>query len=421
MKPINRFITILILIFFLKAIALCQSGWSSQVSGTTEQLLDIQFISGNTGFAGGSNGIFLKTVNGGSFWSSLLGFTNNNIVRLFFLDANTGWIITTGTNPSGTDILKTTNGGLNFTNQFHGSGFGGEYDIFFTDPNNGWFCEPGNFGLKKTTNSGVNWIEINQPWGSKIFFLNQSNGFMFNSFELHKTTNNGQNWITITNSLNNMRYFQFFNQSTGYGVLGLQGFAKTVNGGNNWNLISITNNLTYNIYDASFNDLNIGWAVSYAPDSSRGLVYKTFNGGINWYQQFVGTDQQIRSVSFFDANTGWIAGFNGIIYKTTNGGGDPIGIQQISSEVPLDYKLSQNFPNPFNPQTSISFELPLKSFVKLVVYDLTGKEIIELANQSFNPGKYFVSWDAGNLPSGTYFYKLETIDFIQTKKLVLIK
>jgi len=421
MKTIYKIILIFVLIALLKASIFSQSGWSSQASGINEHFLDIQFLNSNIGFVSGKNGAFLKTINGGLFWSSLSGFTNNDIVKLYFLDVNTGWLITTGTNPSGTDILKTTNGGINFVSQFHENDNGGEHDLYFIDASTGWFCEPGNFGLKKTTNSGTNWIEINQPWGSKIFFLNPSNGFMFNSFELHKTSNNGQNWITIANNLNNMRYFQFFNQTTGYGVLGLQGFAKTVNGGNNWSLNSITNNLNYNIYDACFTDLNIGWAVSYAPDSGRGLVYKTYNGGNNWHQQYVGTDQQIRAINFVDANTGWIAGYNGIIYKTTNGGGDPIGILQISNEVPMNYNLSQNFPNPFNPQTSISFKLPRKSFVKLIVYDLTGKEIIDLVNQSFNPGKYLVSWDAGNLPSGTYFYKIETIDFIQTKKMVLIK
>lgn len=421
MKTIYKIILIFVLAALLKASIFSQSGWSSQASGTTEHLLDIQFLNSTTGYSCGKNGTFLKTVNAGLFWSTISGITTDDIIKLYFIDANTGWIVSTWGNPSRKRILKTTNGGINFIIQYDDTGGAEDSDLFFSDVNNGWFCKSTNFGLQKTTNSGGNWTAIAQPWGTKIFFLNSSTGFLFNPFELHKTTNNGLNWTTVTNGLNNMRYMQFFNPTTGYGVLGLQGFAKTFNGGNNWNLHDITSNVNYQIYDACFNDLNTGWATGYANDSSRGLVYKTFNGGINWHQQFVGTDQQIRAISFVDANTGWITGYNGIIYKTTNGGGNPIGIQQISSEIPIKYTLSQNFPNPFNPETSIEFELPVKTFVNLVIYDMTGKEIETIVNQYLNSGKYQAIWQAANFSSGVYLYKIDANKFTQTKKMVLVK
>lgn len=98
-----------------------------------------------------------------------------------------------------------------------------------------------------------------------------------------------------------------------------------------------------------------------------------------------------------------------------------IGINVISNEVPNDFVLEQNYPNPFNPTTNIQFEIPKASLVKLAVYDVTGKEIAVLNNSELKPGKYEAVWNANNLPSGVYFYKLTTADFTLSKKMILAK
>jgi hypothetical protein len=89
------------------------------------------------------------------------------------------------------------------------------------------------------------------------------------------------------------------------------------------------------------------------------------------------------------------------------------------------YSLSQNYPNPFNPSTVINYELPMFSYVTLKVYDLLGREIKTLVDEQENAGNYFVSFDAsstaGGLPSGIYFYQIQAGNFIQTRKLVLLK
>lgn len=101
--------------------------------------------------------------------------------------------------------------------------------------------------------------------------------------------------------------------------------------------------------------------------------------------------------------------------------GNPIGITQISNEVPREFALSQNYPNPFNPQTNIEFRIARRSMVKLVVFDMLGKEIETIVNGSLSPGTYKVNWDAAKLTSGIYFYRLQAGDFTQTKKMMLIK
>ncbi|MBK7445085.1 MAG: SBBP repeat-containing protein [Ignavibacteria bacterium] len=98
-----------------------------------------------------------------------------------------------------------------------------------------------------------------------------------------------------------------------------------------------------------------------------------------------------------------------------------VGIRQISSGVPEQFSLSQNYPNPFNPSTKISYELRVTNYVLLKVYDVLGNEVKTLVNEKQNAGTYEVSFDASNFSSGSYFYKLVTNGFIETKKMFLIK
>jgi hypothetical protein len=100
---------------------------------------------------------------------------------------------------------------------------------------------------------------------------------------------------------------------------------------------------------------------------------------------------------------------------------EPFGINIISGEVPSEYSLGQNYPNPFNPNTVIKFDIMKKSFVKIIVYDISGREVKRLAEQELNAGKYSVNFDGGNLSSGIYFYSLLAGDFTETKKMILVK
>lgn len=86
-----------------------------------------------------------------------------------------------------------------------------------------------------------------------------------------------------------------------------------------------------------------------------------------------------------------------------------------------DYKLHQNYPNPFNPTTTISYSVPESQIVELKVYDLLGNEVANLVNEYKNAGNHSVQFNASNLSSGIYFYKLKTVNFVQTKKLILLK
>ena len=98
-----------------------------------------------------------------------------------------------------------------------------------------------------------------------------------------------------------------------------------------------------------------------------------------------------------------------------------IGLNPIGCDIPKEYKLYTNYPNPFNPSTKIKIDIPEISFTKLIIYDILGRQVEKLVNEKLSPGTYEVEWNASNYPSGVYFYKLETGNFSQTKKLILIK
>jgi hypothetical protein len=89
--------------------------------------------------------------------------------------------------------------------------------------------------------------------------------------------------------------------------------------------------------------------------------------------------------------------------------------------IPTEFVLYQNYPNPFNPNTKISWQFPVVSWQILKIYDILGNEVATLVNEYRNAGNYVVEFDASNLSSGIYFYKLQTGTFIQTKKMILLK
>ena len=99
----------------------------------------------------------------------------------------------------------------------------------------------------------------------------------------------------------------------------------------------------------------------------------------------------------------------------------PIGIEIQSSDIPNDYNLLQNFPNPFNPITKIQFTLPKESHAVLTIHNIMGQEIAVLVDKRLQAGTYIYNLKASDLPSGTYFYRLQTGTFKQTKKLILTK
>jgi hypothetical protein len=96
-------------------------------------------------------------------------------------------------------------------------------------------------------------------------------------------------------------------------------------------------------------------------------------------------------------------------------------VEEIGGALPRSFELLQNYPNPFNPKTSFEFKVPSSMSVTLKIYDLLGREVATLVNEEVPAGNYRVQWDARDVPSGTYFYRLEANGQSLVRKMTLMK
>ncbi len=143
-----------------------------------------------------------------------------------------------------------------------------------------------------------------------------------------------------------------------------------------------------------------------------------------------GNSMNVRNKIFSGGRRVWSIGgcpflpYNSVDAAVTGIGIDvsPVtGITGIGNEIPSAFSLEQNYPNPFNSSSNMKFKVASSKFVKLVVFDLLGREVRTLVNEALQAGTYQVRFDAGDLPSGVYFYRLTAGDFSETKKLILMK
>jgi photosystem II stability/assembly factor-like uncharacterized protein len=446
--------------FFGKAIYTTNSGinwFLAQVPDSSRSLVKVQLIDNNTGYIAGAynifgndnaahykdayernshnrfqnyyerigmtdsleeyKGLFLKTTNGGKNWFTYGNLPSNvyYLMGMRFINLNTGFVTASLNYSAGEKnaILKTTNGGLNWSTL---------YAIDTSDIHN-------LFTLDGNTIFAAGW---------KRFGGNPPDGIIL------KSSNGGNSWsIQIFPGDAMFNDVNFPNSTTGFAVTYdtslISLIYKTTNSGLNWTKLSFQNqNSVY--YGIEFvNGSGKGMAIGNGgPFFSHLLISRTTNYGGNWTNHTIPDSIHVlNGSSIIDANNWFICGgsfSSGIIYKTTTGG-EPIGIEPISSEVPAQFSLFQNYPNPFNPTTKIKFDIPTPlsppfgkggrtqsgGFVKISIYDILGREVAVLVNEQLRAGTYEVDFDGANYPSGVYFYKLTAQDYSETKRMVLIK
>jgi hypothetical protein len=156
------------------------------------------------------------------------------------------------------------------------------------------------------------------------------------------------------------------------------------------------------------------------------------NAAINWpatgYAICTAGNDQLSPMIVSNGNLGAIVvwqdfrnGNNFDIYETAFNTSGFVAIENGGSIIPDEFSISQNYPNPFNPSTMISYQLPVAGNVRISIYDALGKNVGILVNKTQNAGNYNIEWNAANLPSGVYIYKIEAGSFTSSKKMVLVK
>ena len=400
----------IILLFVLLLPQLVTSQWFIVNHISNYQFYSVFFTSNTVGCVGGNqNGVIFKTTDSGTNFTSVPTGTSIWFLDIYFLNSQTGYAC--GQNGY---IVKTTNGGLSWNMIYQAANF--MHSIRFVDQNTGYAV--GFTYVYKTVNAGATWNMMPNTYSNYLLgtsFVNANTGFICgNDGLIARTTDGGFTWQTIMNGGSD--YFEeivMTNASTGYAAGKFGRILKTTNGGSNWNAQNTTTNDW--LLDLYFINSSSGWACG-----MNGRIVYTADGGANWTTQYVPTISTIRQVHFLTTDTGYAVTDNGMILKTYNAG-NPIGIIQTNTQTPKDFSLGQNYPNPFNPSTKIQFSIPRSSFVNLKVFDNMGKEIATLVNEDINIGNFEVDFDARELASGLYYYRISAGDFTETKKMILLK
>ncbi|MCB0723522.1 MAG: T9SS type A sorting domain-containing protein [Ignavibacteriae bacterium] len=396
-----------ILILFIFSTCLYSQSWNIQTTGVYDYLWSASFPKPDTGYAVGSNGTIIKTVNGGVNWQSQSNPSGVLLHHVYFISGSLGWAV----GHSGR-IIKTTNGGQNWVLQSSGTSSNLFY-VYFIHRNYGWVV--GDNGVLKTTDGGDTWAtSLVEPWVYSVYFVNQNTGWAGVRYgKLFKTTNGGDNWIAQTSGTVSTSFSMYFiNENTGWAAGDYNSVIKTTNGGSTW----FHQDYEFGSFSTTFRSVvfandQMGWMAGL-----DGLVLRTTNGGTNWVQQSVPVNGDYLSIRV-NGVQGWAVGENGTVIHSDN----VTNLNTISSSVPERYNLSQNYPNPFNPSTKISFDIPKSGFTSLKIYDILGKNIATLLSSELQEGTYEYEFDASALNSGIYYYVLNSGSFTETRKMMLVK
>lgn len=391
----------LILFTFFITINLC-SQWIQVNNGLSNRQVNSLVKSGNILFAGTwpDSGVYISTNYGLNWVRSSL---NTFIVNSFTIQQNNIFV-----NTYLEGIFLSTNYGQNWNQTFLNN-----YDVkAFVINNSNYIAGNGHLkGIYTSTNFGLNWnqalnnVDVNDivAKDNYIFAGTTNNG-------IYQSSNNGLSWSLVP--INTSTVYSLSTELSIIVAAAYRGVFLSTNNGLYW--FAIDSNyqvpIPYSV-EIMANNIFVG-TMGYS-------VFFTSNNGDNWLHIDQGMNNA-RVTSLCVLNEYIFAGttLNGVYRRHLS---EIIGLQNISEEIPDKFFLSQNFPNPFNPITNINFGLPQKTFVKLVIFDLQGREVLQLVNNELSAGLYNIDFDASHLPSSVYFYSIVAKNFFEVKKMVLVK
>ncbi len=377
---------------------------SSQI--TLSQLNAMAFDEDSTGWLAGLGGTLLKTADLGQSWVP---------VRLFSTDLYSAAWAAPHTFCFGGELgtfIKTTDNGDSWTVSKVDAA--PVRQIQFVTPDTGWLVAG---LLYRTTDAGVTWNST-MIGGDKVQFVDSRTGWLLvpvitlsedDASVLYYTTDGGANW-TYRMIYEAVRDFAFLDPQTGWFVSYAGGVFRTTDGGASW-LPTCT--LSEPVKQILFTSDQIGWVVGdYA-------IYRSEDGGLTFSRFRPLPPYEAVAMCFRSASLGFVFGQNGMLYEYEMHGDD---VREIPVPgIPSELALEQNYPNPFNPTTVVSFQLPVVSKVTLVVYDVLGREVTTLIDETKPAGGYSVQWDASRFASGMYLVRLTAGRFTATRKILLLR
>jgi photosystem II stability/assembly factor-like uncharacterized protein len=322
-------------------------------------------------YAGTEWGGTFRLVNGSASWMQ----SGPTLDVIWSMAANSKGFIFAGGDDSGR-VYRSSDAGITWA-LVHINPSSGQVFELTSHPNDNLYAGIVNEGVLISTDNGETWKHTSVPDSTVESVCVNSSGQIFAgtlSSGIFRSTDNGSTWTQANNGLTNNWVWQLACNSLD------QLFAGTIGGG----------------------------------------VFKSTNEGNDWIPINSGLtiDLEVRALAF-DANE--------YLYSAFGSGGVSRSVVPTVTGVPKErivlktFSMQQNYPNPFNPKTTISFSLPSRGHVSVKIFDLLGKEISTLLDDIRDPGDHSVDWDASSFASGVYFYRMQAGNFVQTKKMVLLK
>lgn len=422
-------------------------GWNEVDGGITNAGVNALTGIDTMLFAGNPDGAFIST-NRGLSWKKINDGLKATVVGSLSLKGTNLFAATGG-------VFLKSSGDMNWTS-ITGTLLG--INCLISDSAN--LFAGGAFGVYLSIDDGNNWLKINSGLpantfvnvflvkGKKLFtgvnggvFISTDKGTTWDSActglpqnvvvsslvlkgtiifagtrdGVYLSANDGTSWTAVNNGLTDT-YINCLAVSDSNIFAGgnTRGIFKSTDNGADW--IQVNNGISsfYSAYSFAVDSINIFAGTNVG-------VYLSQNNGTNW--------RDVSSGIVYTSNVKSLAYDNIYLYAGTNGNGvwlRPLteiatGIKKDLGNIPEGFTLSQNYPNPFNPATTISYQIPKSNYVTLKVYDILGNVIKTLVNGYQTEGKYSVNFNASNLASGVYFYRMQAGGFVNMKKLILLK
>jgi len=429
------------------------SNWNAvPTQVTNNDLFAIQFTDDNHGWAVGSYGTVIYTIDGGQKWTEQSFGSQIDFYDLQFLDDYTGFIV--GVKYVGPHlygiVYKTDDGGQNWNLSYLSESSMVVNSISFVNDQNGFitgysYGESGTNGLMiKTVDAGINWestqvnaniIEIDNIMFNQGDRKEMITGWATGKINIGpsevsvilKSVDMGDTWnsVFINNDELNISDVSFYDYEYGISATDNGDILMTNNGGIDWTTHSMDQ---YKLNDVLYVDIN--YAIAIGDD---GAILSTYDNGKHWVIEHTRFETNLNAICSTSEDFMWIAGNEGTLFymrKPTNN--DEIEMEWIHKEGVVSglnnnsntktndgpFVNHKNYPNPFSSKTTISFQLDQSSDVKLEIYNMNGQLITTLKDQVLETGNHEVIFDANALPSGIYTYVLRAGNHVENGKMI---
>ena len=434
-----------------------QSWFESSLGIQNRIILYTKRITNNSLLCGTWEGVYNSSDNGTSW--NLIGIPESEVVSLFF-------------GPQNKLLAGISSGGIFISNDrgnnWIGSGLA-EIKINSIEVNSNNIIYAGgvqltmgnNNNLFSSSDFGINWAPLSQSFAEISKILINSQNFIFIATYgsgVYRSTDNGLTWEEKNSGLTSyfINAIAFNSNNEIFAGTDYYGICKSTDAGNTWQQIGLPDCSIYDIEINSVDEIYISICQYYQmytiyKSTDNGVTWVEFNSGIPNYpvriltkndkdEIFAGTESNGVYALFKDSTT-WTSinigltdlGINdllvdsyGYLYAGTSNG--VFRSKNTTTDISQDKVffiegayLSICYPNPFNPSTKINYQLTHASKVTLKVYDILGKEVEILIDEVKNAGSYEIEFNGNNLPSGVYFYQLKAGDYVETKKMILLK